>query len=205
VKIPTPDVNWNRSSGIAVNLDNGVDHDNNGIQPGGAGTQVHSPIISLQFNSEPGALGSTNLDSTIDFGFAPSLSIGDLVWSDENDNGLHEPGEGGVSGAVVELFSTVNQIVGDSDDAPVGAPVVTDVDGAYRLTGLSVGKYYLKITPPVSHPVVSTISVNGDNGINGDNNGVSQAGSGLPIFTPVITLAGLTEPGTKAVPFRNQL
>ncbi len=43
--------------------------------------------------------------------------------------------------------------------------------------------------------------MNGDNGINGDNNGVSQAGSGLPIFTPVIALAGLTEPGTKAVPF----
>jgi len=78
VRIPVPPTLYPRSSGVPVSLDNGLDNDNNGLQPGGAGTAVRSPKFNLAANGEAptGVDGDdTNGELTIDFGFAnPDLS-----------------------------------------------------------------------------------------------------------------------------------
>jgi hypothetical protein len=68
----TPTTTYARTGGNPVSLDNGIDHDNNGLQPGGAGTMVSSPVIALATATEPGSSGRSNKDSTIDFGLAPT-------------------------------------------------------------------------------------------------------------------------------------
>lgn len=69
IRIATPPGSAAFSSGSQVSVDNGVDQDNNGVQPGGIGTVVNSPVFTLITNSEPnGGVGGNN-DYTIDFGF----------------------------------------------------------------------------------------------------------------------------------------
>lgn len=52
----------------AVNLDNGMPNDSNGIQSA-AGQPATSPVITLSLNTEPGNGGSGNAENTVDFGF----------------------------------------------------------------------------------------------------------------------------------------
>ena len=58
----------------------------------------------------------------------PTATIGDLVWSDKNGNGVRDTGEPGLAGVTLELVqgSTVVQTT------------VTDANGAYSFTGLTV-------------------------------------------------------------------
>jgi len=200
VRIPNPDPLWPVAS-PAVNADNGVDNDSNGLQPGGSGTPVHSPVIDLALNSEPGSTGGGNQEMTIDFGFSASLSIGNLVWSDNNNNGVVNVGELGVEGAQVELFRSTDNTVNNGDDVKVGSTFTTAADGLYNFTGLGAGRYYVRVTPPVSHPRRSSSSSSSDNGIDNDNNGISQSSRGAPIYSPMITLSALTEPGNLVAPF----
>jgi hypothetical protein len=48
--------------------DNGVNNDNNGSQPGGAGSFIMSMVFQLTAGGEPGSSGITNMENTIDFG-----------------------------------------------------------------------------------------------------------------------------------------
>ncbi len=86
------------SSPVTVAADNGVDDDDNGTQPGGAGTPAYSPMIHLQAGTEPTGNAITGAergrggdiddfvndvdgDMTVDFGFVEpgELGIGNLV------------------------------------------------------------------------------------------------------------------------------
>ena len=203
VKLPTPNSQWPLASSPVVNLDNGVDNDSNGIQPGGSGTVVYSPVINLALGNEPGNLasGGGNQDMTVDFGFTASLGMGNIVFSDVNNNGLFDTGETGVAGAQLELYTSTDSTVNNGDDVKVGTTFNTGSDGIYSFTGLSAGKYFVKLTPPITHPRRSTTSSNADNGIDNDNNGVSQSATGAPIYSPLITLSALTEPGSLLAPF----
>jgi hypothetical protein len=64
-------------SSYRVTSDNGVNNDNNGVQPGGLGTPAYGPIVSLLEGQEPGTDGATNFETTIDFGFraCPAIAI----------------------------------------------------------------------------------------------------------------------------------
>lgn len=206
VRLPTPDTLWPLAS-PAVNLDNGLDNDSNGIQSGGAGTAVSSPVIDLAVGKEPGNLasGGGNQEMTIDFGFSAALTLGNFVFSDNNNNGVVNAGETGVAGAQVELFSSADTTVNNGDDVKVGATFTTAADGLYSFTGLSAGKYYVRLTPPITHPRRSSTSSSSDNGIDNDNNGISQSATGAPIFSPMITLSALTEPGNLLAPFGSNI
>ena len=64
-----------------VDPDDNVDNDDNGLQPGGAGTLVTSQSITLAYNSEPTAGVGNDTNNTLDFGFqllniAPTFSAG---------------------------------------------------------------------------------------------------------------------------------
>jgi hypothetical protein len=101
------------SSPITSILDDQIDGDDSGRQPGGPKTVVYSPLITLTPGTEPLGNGTTgaeharggeldnytvdaNGDMTIDFGFVEPgiMGIGNLVFVDANGNNRFDVGEG---------------------------------------------------------------------------------------------------------------
>ncbi len=76
-------------------------------------------------------------------GFYPMAVAGNLVWRDDNLNGIQDVGEAKVQGVLVEAIklSTGN----------VAATAITDSDGIYSLDYLEKQEYYLKFTPPAEY------------------------------------------------------
>jgi len=134
------------------------------------------------------------------FGLSQTLSLGDLVWNDADNNGLHDSGESGIGGVTVQLWTpgTDNAIGGTGSAADsLIATTATDGTGAYSFTGLSAGKYFVTVTPPALYSVVSGTAA-GDNGVDDDNNGTQPGGRATTVYGPVVTLAQNTEPGNLA-------
>jgi len=70
---------------------------------------------------------------TFDFGFVgESGAIGNLVWVDENGDGIQDPGEPGIAGVTV---TATNPVTGDV------LTTTTDADGGYLFSDLPPGKY----------------------------------------------------------------
>ena len=161
-------------------------------------------------NSDGGMPSDPNNDDTADTmggdDFDPEtivleeelLSIGSTIFSDNNNNGIQDPGEdslgsGSTAGKVVtvELF--------DANTGALIATTTTDADGSYFFGNLPAGDYIVEFTPPASLPVSSTPTNTADDQTDGDDNGIQQDtnGDGLTdgvISSPVITLAPGTEP-----------
>ncbi|MEM6793158.1 MAG: SdrD B-like domain-containing protein [Acidobacteriota bacterium] len=81
--------------------------------------------------------GETNLE--LDFGYRPSASIGDRLWSDLDADGVQDAGEPGLEGVSVQLL-----------DAATGNPVasgVTGADGLYLFDQLLAGSYTVVVDP----------------------------------------------------------
>ena len=111
-------------------------------------------------------------DLTIDFGFIRPGAIGDLVWSDANQNGIQEATEVGVPGVVVTLFNGVtNSII---------ATATTDSAGNFIFDGLPPGQYYLQVMLPTNYAFTIPGSTP-DSGV--DSNADPNSGQ-----TPIITL-----------------
>ncbi len=85
-----------------------------------------------------------------------SHTVGDGVWLDANGNGIQDAGEGGVAGVVVQLYSTGNTTIGDSDDVLQGT-AVTDASGNYSITAAlpDGGNDYLVFRAPVGYAFTS--------------------------------------------------
>ena len=131
---------------------------------------------------------------TVDFGLVPLLSIGSTVFSDDNNNGVQDPGEQNVGekGKTIELslFDAAGNLV---------ATTTTDAEGSYFFDGLLPGDYVVEFVPPVSLPVSSMTTNTNDDGTDGDDNGMQNDtdGDGLTdgvITSPVITLTPGDEP-----------
>ncbi len=76
---------------------------------------------------------------TFDFGFTGRLgTIGNLVWIDENADGLQDAGEPGIPGVTV---TATNPATGDV------LTTVTDADGGYLFEDLPPGKYDILVDP----------------------------------------------------------
>ena len=71
---------------------------------------------------EPGSGGDQDddLDSngnmTLDFGFAPLVSVGSTVFVDNNDNGMQDADDAGIAGVTVEVFSVGPDGIAENDD-----------------------------------------------------------------------------------------
>jgi len=201
VRITTPPATAPTSSTPSATGDDQVDGDDNGDQPGGAGTPVNSGVITLTDNGEPtgepeqgggqDAADDDNGDMTIDFGFVPDVapeevSIGSTVFLDPNDNGIQDAGEAGIPGVLVEVLDGSGAVVGSD---------TTDSMGDYFISGLDEGTYTVRITtPPASAPTSSTPSATGDDQVDGDDNGDQPGGSGTPVTSGMITLTADGEP-----------
>jgi len=69
------------------------------------------------------------------------LSLGDLVWYDQNQNGLQDAGEPGYNGITVDLYENAICTGSPSASTTTGA---TGGDGFYEFTDLSAGDYCLQ-------------------------------------------------------------
>jgi hypothetical protein len=185
--------------GNPVNLDNGVDNDNNAaLQPGGPGTPAYSPIITLSTGQEPTVDdGDPDTNYTVDFGLFGGMSLGNLVWQDSNDNGSRDNGEPGIDGVVVQIWSTgADNSIGGTDDVLLQS-TTTSGGGGYIFTSLTPGKIYVRIpTPPGAQPISSSNTTFADNGVDNVDKGLQLSGGA--VNSPVVTLTPGGELGSGA-------
>jgi SdrD B-like domain/Domain of unknown function DUF11 len=147
-----------------------------------------------------GALIATFIDKTVDAGLvAPSYSIGNRVWFDENDNGIIDNGEYGIGAVTVRLYTA-------AADGGVGTFIAgqdTDTNGFYRFAGLAAGNYVVRVEAvnfaDGGHLVgflssfVDEANPNSDGDLN--DNGLGELGGPNPVTSGVITLGpGALEP-----------
>ncbi len=94
-----------------------------------------SDFIDGQLTQVEVQSGSVNLN--IDAGLYRLGSISDFVWSDENGNGIQDPGEKGISGVKITLVEQRR------DENITVATTFTDVNGYYIFDDLKPGMYQL--------------------------------------------------------------
>jgi len=198
-------VNFTASTNSVADPENNVNNDSNGVTNGtlGSGGFIISGPIILADGTEPTDDGDTdaNTNLTLDFGVVPPapggpLSLGDLVFRDENNNGTRDTGENGVGGVVVELL--------DQAGTTVLTSATTNSNGVYSFTGLVAGTYRVRLAASnftgtgalVGFTAGTTSAANPDNDVNDDNNGALSGtlGSNGFIVSGPITLAAGTEP-----------
>ena len=188
----TPPAGTSLTSGTPAITDNDVDGNNDGAQPGGAGTALFSPIIALSYNSESITDGDTdaNSNATVDFGLFTGFTVGDTVFNDINNNGIKDAGDSGISGLTVELLN------GAGASLIPAVTTNTNASGNYAFLVYTPGTYRVKVTPSASYPLASS-SAGTDNATDNNNDGVqspSYVGSASTSFA--FNLTGGGEPGT---------
>jgi len=104
-------------------------------------------------------LAPNQQNTSIDSGFWRSASLGDLVWADNNNNGIQDAGETGVPNVTVKLY--------------MGGIVIsntqTNASGNYRFTNLISGTYTASFMLPGGY-VFGPQNVGADRGIDSDVN-----------------------------------
>ena len=190
----------NDVDGTAPGPDDNVDLDDNGFEMNG---MVITSTIVLSAGEEP----EGNFNPTVDFGFVPPAPVappappapelepaglGTIVFFDDNNNGIQDPGEPGVAG--------VGVMVMNAETGEVVANVTTDADGNYEVTGLEPGSYTVTFKDPQGRPFtnqnVGDDAADSDAGADGST-GIITLSAGE--FNPTID-AGLVEPVTASEP-----
>jgi hypothetical protein len=149
-------------------------------------------------------------DPTWDAGMIVPVSLGNLVWSDVNNNGLVDGGESGIDGVVVNLYHDVNAN-GQIDVGEMVATQPTSGGGQYLFDNLMPGSYLVQLPPSnFSGPGVlvgyrsstggigTHISQTGpyepapgpNNDVNNDDNGSAVNGQGVVSTQIVLTSNG---------------
>ncbi|MBK9362042.1 MAG: carboxypeptidase regulatory-like domain-containing protein [Rubrivivax sp.] len=109
-------------------------------------------------------LESGETDNTVDAGLVPLARIGDRVWEDKNGDGEQDAGENGIPGAIVKLYTCVNNAPG----VFVGQ-TTTDANGNYTFANLQPGDYIVEFTTPGGYE--RTLANVGADGSDSDNVG----------------------------------
>ena len=185
-----------------VDPDNDVDNDNNGVTLAGAnqpGSEVRSNAITLLQATEPTTDGDDNNSNlTLDFGMCPifsKLTLGNLVWLDINSNNLKDATEPGIPNATVYLYADANN--DNIADGAAIATTTTNASGMYTFTNLNAGNYILGVIIPSGYTRGPVTTVDADNDVDNDNNGVNLIGANQPgseVRSLAITLSQFTEP-----------
>ncbi len=110
-------------------------------------------------------------DLTVDFGFVqgdpPAFTLGNMVFTDANGNGIYDDGEG-TGGVLVQLFAAgADPLTASPLDATITATSANEA-GRYEFTALSAGSYFVYL--PASNfsqtgPLYHTISIAGVQGV----------------------------------------
>ena len=72
-----------------------------------------------------------------------TLSLGDFVWYDQNQNGLQDAGEPGYNGVIVDLYDNASCADSPFDSTSTG---LSGGDGFYEFTDLSAGDYCVQFS-----------------------------------------------------------
>jgi len=128
-----------------------------------------SPILQTP---PTGFLSSSESDLSLDLGLVYPVEIGDIVWFDNDLNGVQGQNEPGVEGVTVRLY--------DDAGEPV-ATTTTDGNGNYHFSDLSPGDYHvvfaLETLPEGYMPTLSNVGSDSlDSDANPDNGHTSNTG-----------------------------
>jgi SdrD B-like domain len=208
------------STGVAASTAaQGTDKDDNGIDAAlGAMSVLPGGIASAKITIGPGMpTGETDLpiggatdpatdatsNQTIDFGFAPSYSLGNRVWFDTNNDGMINGTEFGVPGVKVSLLDSLGNPI-------AGQMTTTDANGYYRFDGLSAGSYkvlidpsnFLPAGPLVGYGSSTPTALDPNTDVDSDDNGLQPATPGaaktVGIVSGLVTVDATTaEPTTE--------
>lgn len=99
------------------------------FQTSGTGTATIDGLAALAESDSNPADNSANQITAV-----TPLAIGDLVWRDDDGDGVQDLGEPGLSGVVVKLYNDAYQMVQE---------VVTNPSGAYQFPNLTYGATYM--------------------------------------------------------------
>jgi len=100
---------------------------------------------------------SCDIMCNIGGGFYPEATLGNLVWHDENSNGMQDVNEARMANVKVEAYTTDNVKYEET---------VTNDQGIYKIENLRMEGYYLKFYPPSGYG--ATIENNSDDNMNSD-------------------------------------
>ena len=105
------------------------------------------------------AAGDEHMSADFGYNWAPALdtnnpplnataAIGDRVWIDANGDGIQDPGEAGLGGVTVTLYSDPD---GNGVYDTVAGTTATDAAGNYIFDGLAPAAYVVKATRPANY------------------------------------------------------
>jgi len=185
--------------------DNDVVGDSNGYyeSPGVVKTlpvTLHSSLEPTGDNQTPGAGAGTDSDGnmTVDIGFVPNIpdlvSVGSLVWFDEDKDGQQDGGELGIAGAALTLRYDGGSTVALDAYRDTVAVKTTVASGQYEFINLLPRDYNISVTVPSGQGYITSpggLDPDADSS-NTDSNGIvvrSNTTTSQPF-----TLAPNTEP-----------
>jgi uncharacterized repeat protein (TIGR01451 family) len=115
-------------------------------------TDTNGLLTNLQPTTAPstaGQLAVTVAGASVSgesFGYRSLGTIGEVVWSDSDGDGVRDPGEPGIGGVTVQIIiSGLDGLFGTADDSVI-ATTTTALDGTYRFTGLPQAYYRVQVT-----------------------------------------------------------
>ncbi|MDZ4405378.1 GEVED domain-containing protein [Prosthecobacter sp.] len=169
-----------------------------GLSLSSTGIIAGVPSVTGSFAFTIRATDAYGCFSTLDYILVVrTLSLGNLVFEDSNNNGVKDTGEPGLEGALVQLFATGDDNAiggtGTAADLQTGGDILTPASGTYLFTSVPPGKYYVKVTPPADYTLTGGTAATTDDDIDNNNDGAQPGGSGTALFSPVITLTGAAE------------
>lgn len=206
------------SAGVAPTVDN----DNNAfntlatlwtsgpvaVGPGASSEPTGEKDGTTGTTAQPLAAVDARADQTVDFGFVPSVRIGNQVWLDESDsdpstqastdnNGRFDAGSGevGLNGVTVQLWLDANNNGiferGGADGATPIATTATNAEGNYWFSGVRPDRPYFVVVPSIGsvgplRPASSDGQSAGVDALDNDDDG-APVGADLSVsrvFTP---------------------
>jgi len=90
--------------------------------------------------------GDQSEDDEARAGLTPTelSSIGNLVWADDDGDGIQDQEESGFAGVTVQLLDEMGAVI---------KTTTTDANGNYLFDDLFAGNYYVKVLPPLVHEI----------------------------------------------------
>jgi hypothetical protein len=190
---------------------NTADNDDNGTA--GAGVIRGAPVtltVGGEPTTEPATPGiaddalNNNANYTVDFGLFRPLSLGNLVWTDANNNGVVDGGETGIAGVTVRLYRDSN-----NNGVPDGGQIrttTTNGTGHYLFTDLGADTYIVEVVTPAGMtsstgqtvPMPYEPALDADTNVADDDDNGAVSGANVRSAPVTLTLGGepVGEPAT---------
>jgi uncharacterized repeat protein (TIGR01451 family) len=177
---PTGTVNGATSAGALVS---------NAGSTGTAGaagnpTATSSQIAGIVLNGD-GTDGAVSGSTNNNFAEIVPSSIAGTVYLDQNNNGVQNGADAGISGITIELLNSVGSVI---------QTTTTDANGNYRFAGLDPGTYSVRepTQPPATSNGITTPGSVSNGGTTGTASGITTAPSQISniVLPPNTTASG---------------